>query len=313
MSEDLTTIARRLDTVLEQLAYVTERQRQTEELFEELTPIAKTVMATAVERLDELDKQGYFAFGKELLDVGKKIATGFSPSEVRELGDAVVQILQVVRAMTQPATLAVAADAITAVQDTSDIKPLGMFGMVRATRDDDVQKGMAIMIEVLRRIGRGANAMTAKQAQLEDKKAKLARTLGSRKKVLGVERRLTDGTPPARPAPPACATPAPPAPTAAVIDGIAYSADGHLADASAWTPALGSTLAQVQGVMLTDAHWAVIQAARADYAATKQSPNIRRLTQVANVTTKDLYALFPKAPGRTIAKISGLPKPAGCL
>jgi sulfur relay (sulfurtransferase) DsrC/TusE family protein len=34
---------------------------------------------------------------------------------------------------------------------------------------------------------------------------------------------------------------------------------------------------------------------------------------VASVATKDLYALFPKAPGRTIAKIAGLPKPAGCL
>jgi sulfur relay (sulfurtransferase) DsrC/TusE family protein len=37
------------------------------------------------------------------------------------------------------------------------------------------------------------------------------------------------------------------------------------------------------------------------------------LTQIASVTTKDIYALFPKAPGRTIAKIAGLPKPAGCL
>jgi sulfur relay (sulfurtransferase) DsrC/TusE family protein len=31
------------------------------------------------------------------------------------------------------------------------------------------------------------------------------------------------------------------------------------------------------------------------------------------VTTKELYVLFPRAPGRTIASIAGLPKPAGCL
>ena len=57
----------------------------------------------------------------------------------------------------------------------------------------------------------------------------------------------------------------------------------------------------------------MLDAARADFAATGSSPNIRRLTQVAGVSTKDLYVLFPRAPGRTIAKIAGLPKPAGCL
>jgi tRNA 2-thiouridine synthesizing protein E len=31
------------------------------------------------------------------------------------------------------------------------------------------------------------------------------------------------------------------------------------------------------------------------------------------VSTKELYALFPKAPARTVAKIAGTPKPAGCL
>jgi tRNA 2-thiouridine synthesizing protein E len=316
MSEDLTSIARRLDAVLAQLAYVTERQRQQEELIAEMMPIAKTALATAVEKLDALDKQGYFAFGKELVEVGKKIVAGFSPSDVRELGDAAVQILQAVRTMTQPAVLAVAADATSVMDDASAVKPLGMFGMVRATRDDDVQKGMAIMIEVLRRIGHGANAMAAKQAQLEDKKAKLAKVLGPRKqkKALGIERkRLPPGKPEAAAAAPACAMPSAPKPTAAVIDGIAYTADGHLADASAWTRPLGEALAQVQGVTLTEAHWAVLEAARSDFAATNVSPNIRRLTQIAGVTTKDIYVLFPKAPGRTIAKIAGLPKPAGCL
>jgi sulfur relay (sulfurtransferase) DsrC/TusE family protein len=34
---------------------------------------------------------------------------------------------------------------------------------------------------------------------------------------------------------------------------------------------------------------------------------------VSGVSTKDLYTLFRKAPGRTIAALAGLPKPAGCL
>lgn len=316
MPDDLATLNQKLDTVLAQLAYVTERQRRQEELFAELTPIGRAALATAIERLDAFEKQGYFAFGKELAVVGKRIVEGFSPADVHQLGDAVVQILQAVRSMTQPAVLAVAADATAVVDDPSDVKPLGMFGMVRATRDDDVQKGMGILIEILRRIGRGANEMAKREAELADKKAKLAKVLGSRKqkKILGIERpRLPAGPPAAAPAPPACAVPAAPAPVATTIDGIAYTADGHLADAAAWSRPLGETLAQLQGVAMTDAHWAIIDAARADFASTGASPNLRRLTQVTSVTTKDLYTLFPKAPGRTIAKIAGLPKPVGCL
>lgn len=315
MNKEFTTITERLDTVLEQLAYLSERQRQQAELIAELTPIAKAALGTATERLDALDKQGYFAFGKELVAVAKKIVDGFSPSDVHELGDAVVQILHAVRAMTQPAVLAAATEATSVMDDAASVKPLGMFGMVRATHDDDVQKGMAIMIEVLRRIGHGANALAAKPKQLEDKKAKLRATLGSRKqKLLGTERRrLPATTDAAQPRRESCAVPSAPKPTAAVIDGIAYTADGHLADASAWTRTLGEALAQLQGVTLGEAHWIVLEAARADFATTNVSPNIRRLTQIAGVSTKDIYALFPKAPGRTIAKIAGLPKPAGCL
>ncbi len=113
---------------------------------------------------------------------------------------------------------------------------------------------------------------------------------------------------------PACATPSTgPAAVASVMDGVGFGADGHLADASQWTRALGEKLASMQGVEMSDAHWALVEAARKDFGETKASPNIRRLTQVTTVTTKEVYALFPKAPARTLAKIAGLPKPAGCL
>jgi tRNA 2-thiouridine synthesizing protein E len=119
--------------------------------------------------------------------------------------------------------------------------------------------------------------------------------------------------PEAMPAPLACAVPARPQAAAAVIDGFEFTADGALVDPTKWTRPLGETIAQAQGVAMTDAHWAVIEFARRDFEQTKASPNIRRITQGTTLTTKDVYALFPKAPARTVSKIAGLPKPAGCL
>lgn len=317
---ELALIAERLDALTAQVARLAERPRQ-DDLYDELAPVLRVVMGSAIGRLDALERDGTLAFVRELGGVGQKVLANFSAADVRQLGDAVVTILETVRTLTQPDVMRVAADAGDAIQHADTAKPMGLFGMMRATKDDDVQRGMAVMMEVLRRIGHGVNAMAAKQQHADDKKAKLAEILGPKRqrKVLGTERAAPPKALPAAPvvkaAPPtpACAVPSKPGQVAAVIDGVAFTADGNLVDAAAWTRGLAAALADAERVALTDAHWAVLEAARADFAATGSSPNIRRLTQVAGVSTKDLYVLFPRAPGRTIAKIAGLPKPAGCL
>ena len=268
---DLTPVLDRLDALAAQVAYLAERQRAQEDLVAEMMPIAREAMATAIARLDALDKDGTIAFASELADVVRRIVEGFSPGDVRQLGDSIVGILEIVRAVTQP--------------DVLHVEPIGMLGVVRATRKEDVRKGLAVLMEMLRRVGQHA-AATAPSKQL-DHQARLAAMPGPRRARPQL---------PAPAAAPACATPVSPA----------------TADA-AWTRAKAEGLAAAQSLTLTDAHWTVIDAARADFAASQVSPNIRRLTQIAGVTTRDLYALFPKAPGRAIAAIAGLPKPAGCL
>lgn len=302
-------ILERLDAVTTQVAYLAERQRKQEELFAEMAPIARVAVAEAIARFDVLERRGYFAFADELLRVGQRVVEGFKAEDVHQLGDSIVAILQTLRGLTQPTALQVIADASAAIEDADSVKPLGLLGVVRATRKDDVQKGIALLVEVLRRIGHGVNTAATRQLEAADRKQTLGRLLGpSRaKKALDIER------PQLPAAAPACAAPPRPAAVGAVVDGIAYTADGHLVDPAAWSRELAEKLAAAQSITLAEPQWTIVEAARAEFGATGVSPNIRRLTQVAVVTTKDLYSLFPKAPARTIAKIAGLPKPAGCL
>ena len=95
---------------------------------------------------------------------------------------------------------------------------------------------------------------------------------------------------------------------------VTVNEEGFLADAAAWTPELGEALAEAAGVRLTAEHWQVIHAARADAAQHGgEAPGLRRITQISGVSTKDLYRLFPKGPGKLAARIAGLPKPKSCL
>lgn len=327
-TDKLDTILTRLDAISSRVHEISERQRKQDEFLSEMSPVLKDMMATATTRLDVLDKKGYFAFARELVGVTERVVEGFSPEDVRKLGDAVVAILETVRTMTQPEVLAIAGEASESLKNADRAEPIGLIGMVRASRDEDVQKGMAVMMDVVRNVGRVAEVVSIQRkrkgdasSQKLDRAARLQAITGSRKKTpLGIERprsfvpseRKDRSTPLG--ATSGCAVPSTKVPVvAAVIEGVGFTTDGHLADAKEWTESLAGRLAEAQGIELDEARWAIVRFARGDFESTGMSPNIRRLTQGANVTTKDLYMLFPKAPARTIAKIAGIPKPAGCI
>ena len=295
-------IEKRLDRLSAQMELLVERQSKRDELYDEISPVLREVMSAATQKLDAVEKRGWFRFGGALGEVAERVLDHYSPEDVRALGGAIVSILDTVRAFTQPEVLAILGQAGEVLQHTDQVKPIGLYGMVRASRHEDVQKGMAVLLELLRHVGRAAQTVAEKDGNQKDK---LAAVLGPRrKKALGVERPLLPS-----PAP----KPHNGKSQLTVIDGFAFNADGHLADASQWTRALAENLAALDGITLTPEHWRLVETARNDYLANKGAPNIRRLTQISGIATKDIYALFPRAPGRTIARIAGTPKPVGCI
>jgi TusE/DsrC/DsvC family sulfur relay protein len=89
--------------------------------------------------------------------------------------------------------------------------------------------------------------------------------------------------------------------------------EGFLTDATQWTPDVGEAIAHELGLQLTPEHWKVITFCREDAAREGQPPGLRRISKLSGVGTKELYALFPKGPGKLAARVAGLPKPHGCV
>jgi tRNA 2-thiouridine synthesizing protein E len=57
----------------------------------------------------------------------------------------------------------------------------------------------------------------------------------------------------------------------------------------------------------------VIRFARADFESSGEPPTLRRITQEADVSMKEMYQLFPDGPAKLAANIAGLKKPTGCI
>jgi tRNA 2-thiouridine synthesizing protein E len=95
---------------------------------------------------------------------------------------------------------------------------------------------------------------------------------------------------------------------------VEVNEEGFFVDSNAWTEDMAPEIARAEGIdELTDQHWQVIHFMRKEYAEKGTGPTVRVLGKTSGVSVKELYALFPKGPAKTAAKIAGIPKPRGCI
>ncbi len=303
-------ILSRLDTISQRLDAIEARQRFSAEMAEELMPIGRLAMNSAASHLAEWDERGLF----EMLGVGRRavlrILESYSKEDAEYLADAVVGILATVRNLTQPGVLTVANQASDVLLSGDGVEPVGMFGAMRkAAKDDDIKRGLGVMLEVMRAIGRAQGGVATDGAALA--KPMAARAPAAAKPAPAK----------AAPAPAAPKAEAAAAPAAATEDepqivhweGHDFDPNGFLIDPSTWSPELAKKIAEGLGITLTDEHMHVIGWVRDDYASSGASPNVRRVASGSGVGTEAMYRLFPPTPGKTCAMIAGVPKPVGCV
>ena len=94
---------------------------------------------------------------------------------------------------------------------------------------------------------------------------------------------------------------------------VSVNDEGFLTNPNEWTREIAVEIAKDEGIAdLSADHWKVIDFARKSASGGK-SPTLRQITNGAGVTTKELFALFPKGPAKKVARIAGLGKPEGCV
>lgn len=98
-----------------------------------------------------------------------------------------------------------------------------------------------------------------------------------------------------------------------VDKAINLNNEGFLTDFSQWDEDVARELAIKEGVgELTPKHWEVIRWVQ-DQHKQKIALTIRKVGASGIVDIKEFYALFPGGPLKKAAKISGIPKPVGCI
>jgi len=113
--------------------------------------LGKQVFNYGVEELDRLEREGYFGFAREGWKIAERIMTEFSEEDVRALGDNVVTILTTVRNMTQPEIMALANNAVGAMQEElPETEKVSTWALIRELGNPKVRRGMVRMINLLK-------------------------------------------------------------------------------------------------------------------------------------------------------------------
>jgi len=310
-----TTVDQKLDQILVTLEEMQKERLLIKETWNEFSPIIKLAMDSATTYLEQWEEKGYFAFAKGFGSIIDEILSNYNPEDVENLAKSVVGILDTVRTLTQDDVLQIAGEAVEAIHSSDSSKPLGVRGIIKSGRDEDVRRGMGMMVEVLRHLGKGAKQVQRgaplsrprvnaslnrdpRQKKLASLLAPKRRTVPSadkvqQKKAHEVKKDSSKNI---------------------VLEGVELDSDGFFVDPSQWNGECAVKMAQALGFNeLTDAHWTLIRYSRQEYLDKTVAPNMRKLCAGSGVATKEVFKLFPVAPAKTIAKIAGIHKPVGCI
>ncbi len=95
---------------------------------------------------------------------------------------------------------------------------------------------------------------------------------------------------------------------------VQVNEEGFMTNPAEWTKEIAVELAKEEGIEeLTEQHWKVIDFCRQAGMSSGKAPTLRQITTGTGLSTKELFALFPKGPAKKVARISGLGKPEGCV
>ncbi len=136
------------------------------ELLGDALPIVKGVMDQVSARMGQWEQSGVLDLGRAGLRVVERVARAYRVEDVDELGDSVVAILDTVRALTQPEILALAREAGEVLEEAEGAAPTGVVGLVQATRDVNVQKGLGLLVAGLRHVGRASRVLGKKAREV---------------------------------------------------------------------------------------------------------------------------------------------------
>ncbi|WP_420645304.1 DUF1641 domain-containing protein [Candidatus Leptofilum sp.] len=150
--EDGLRLLKRLMRNTRNLEQMLDQMESVAAMWQDLSPLSQDAFYTLMQRLDEMEQKGYFAFLRGGMAIADNVVTSFTEEDVRQLGENIVLILQTVKEMTQPEIMTMMRNTAHVIREEEPPVDVSMFTILRQLNDPSVKRGLAKTLSVLRTV-----------------------------------------------------------------------------------------------------------------------------------------------------------------
>lgn len=153
--EDLVFLVKKLMRNTRNLNFVLDQMKNLIDFALTAEPLLKSSVPQVIVFLDELEQRGVLRLLGTGMGVLKKIGAAYSAEEMQQIGEGLVRLIGILKKLTAPAALDLLdrAAEVPARVDLSRSRPIGMFGMLGAMGDREVQQGLGVLMELTKGLG----------------------------------------------------------------------------------------------------------------------------------------------------------------
>jgi len=122
------------------------------DFWQDFSPLTRNVAITLMNRLDEMERKGYFAFLGALLDAFDGVVTSFSREELEQLRHNIVPLVATLKELARPETQHLLQRALSTLHEdgTADAS---LFSLLRQLNNPATRRGLARTLHVLAALG----------------------------------------------------------------------------------------------------------------------------------------------------------------
>ena len=149
--EDGLRLLKRLMRNTRNLEQMLDQMESLAALWQDAGPLSQDAFLTLMQRLDEMERKGYFSFMRGGMGIMDEIVTSFTEEDVRQLGENVVLILRTVKEMTQPEIMTMMQRTAVSLQE-EPVENVSLMGILRQLNDPAVKRGLSKTLNVLKTV-----------------------------------------------------------------------------------------------------------------------------------------------------------------
>lgn len=154
--EDLIAFAKKAMLSINNLTYMLDKLEDAIDLWRTLEPLLHSSVPQLIEYFDKLEQQGVFETYRAMIDIRAKVAETYGVENIRNMGDSFVFLIGMLEKLGDPKVRMMIEGAANAFSelDLTEVKPTGPLGMVGGLASHDAKRGLGVMLEMTKTLGK---------------------------------------------------------------------------------------------------------------------------------------------------------------